>query len=110
MSFEIYPGVTAGREELRRMASSQGPFWLKDIAQATLDWADDISRLHAAPLVPWALPLLPPQLPPGNGQPNCPCPCCSSTEGHKFWCIEEVARIYGGAFSHVYIQWPLWRY
>lgn len=102
--------TSTGREELRRMVNSEAPQWLKDIARTTLDWADEISRMRAAPLVPWVLPLLPPQLRPGNGQPNSPCSFCGSIEGHKFWCIEEVTRIYGDAFTLAYIQWPLGRY
>lgn len=77
MTFEMYPGAATDREEIRRMANSEAPQWLKDVAQATLDWADEISRMRAAPLVPWVLPLLPPQLPPGNGQPSIPCYFCA---------------------------------
>lgn len=96
---EVCPGATADREGMRRLAGSNAPEWLRGIAQAALDWGDDISRLRAVPLVPWALPLLPPQLPPGNGQPNSPCPCCGSIGGHAFWCFEEADRIHGGVYT-----------
>lgn len=105
----MHPGAAADRAEIRRMLNSEAPQWLKDIAQATLDWADDISRLRAAPLVPWALPLLQPQLPPGNGQPNDPCSCCGGSGGHAPWCFAEFERVHAGPYTLTWLTaWPHW--
>nr|WP_156772883.1 hypothetical protein [Mycobacterium gordonae] len=93
----------SGREELRRMVNSEAPQWLKGLAQAMLDWADEISRMQAAPIVPSALPLLPPQLPPGNGQPSIPCHFCGAGQCRS-WCITQTPT---RGYALASIQWPL---
>ncbi len=96
------------RADLRRMVNSEAPQWVKDMAQSMLDWGNELSRSHHAAFVPRALPLLPPQLPPGNGQPNDPCSCCGGAGGHAPWCFADIQRHYGDAFTLSMIDWPIW--